>query len=209
MDTMRLLVFGSREWTDFDTILYEIGARKPDVVIEGEAGGADRLARAAAERLGIPVQRFPAQWSRYGLAAGPIRNQQMLDEGRPDEAIGFHPDLSKSKGSADMARRARKAGIPTTIYQHSWNERQILGQIDVPLRAQPGLVCVVEHVPICDLCEQAGMFDYVAIWDGRKGWTHGCLRHYLANRASLKLGVGLAQLWITGDQVGLTHLPRG
>jgi hypothetical protein len=36
----------------------------------------------------------------------------MLDEGRPDEIVAFHDNIAASKGTADMIRRAQKAGIP-------------------------------------------------------------------------------------------------
>lgn len=87
-----------------------------EVVIEGEASGADTLGREVATELGIPVLPFPAQWSRYGRAAGPIRNQQMLDEGRPDLVLVFHHNLETSKGTRDMLNRARRAGIEIGVF---------------------------------------------------------------------------------------------
>lgn len=114
---MRLLVCGDRNWTDYMAVLREIESRWPDVVIEGEARGADRLAANAARTLGIKVLPFPADWTQYGRAAGPIRNRQMLREGRPDEVIAFHANIASSKGTADMVAQARKADIPTTVYK--------------------------------------------------------------------------------------------
>lgn len=116
---VRLLVFGDRNWEDYDMILEEVRRRNPDVVIEGEARGADKLGRRAAEELGIPFVPFPAEWNRYGNGAGPIRNQQMLDEGKPTEAIGFHDDLKNSRGSRDMWKRLRQAKIPVEIISHA------------------------------------------------------------------------------------------
>lgn len=81
---------------------------------EGEARGADRLAAEAARRLGIPshrILRFPAKWGKYGKAAGPIRNQQMLDEGKPTLVLAYHNDLENSKGTKDMVSRAEAAGV--------------------------------------------------------------------------------------------------
>lgn len=115
----RLLVFGDRDWDDYEMILEEIRKRNPDVVIEGEARGADKMARRAAEEeLGIPFEPYPAEWHIYGRSAGPIRNQQMLDEGKPTEAIGFHDDLSNSKGTRDMWNRLKEAKIPVEIFKH-------------------------------------------------------------------------------------------
>jgi hypothetical protein len=50
---------------------------------------------------------FPAQWDRYGEAAGPIRNAWMLEFGKPDLVVAF----PGGRGTADMISKARKAGI--------------------------------------------------------------------------------------------------
>jgi len=51
---------------------------------------------------------FLANWRTHGKAAGPIRNQQMLDEGRPHLVVAF----PGGTGTADMVRRAKAAGVP-------------------------------------------------------------------------------------------------
>jgi hypothetical protein len=50
---------------------------------------------------------YPADWAKHGRAASPIRNQQMLDEGRPNLVVAF----PGGRGTADMVRRARSAGV--------------------------------------------------------------------------------------------------
>lgn len=85
-------------------------------LIEGEARGADTLARQWANNLWIPVQEFPAKWDEFGKSAGPRRNQQMLDEGKPDLVVAFHHDIEHSKGTADMVKRAQKAGFFVKVY---------------------------------------------------------------------------------------------
>lgn len=144
--SMRLLICGSRAWTDGELILAEL--RKlagVAVVIEGEAPGADTLARQAAEQLGIPVLPFHADWDRYGRGAGPRRNQQMLDEGHPDLVVAFSEDVGRiasdlysrrsdlpqearlppsfgfnsSRGTADMVARARRVGVPVRLVSHA------------------------------------------------------------------------------------------
>jgi hypothetical protein len=84
-----------------------------DVVIHGAARGADTIAGWLAEQRGLQVMEFPAQWQKYGKSAGPIRNKQMLDEGKPDKVYAFYSDKKKSRGTANMAKQAKKAGIPT------------------------------------------------------------------------------------------------
>ncbi len=112
---MIILCCGDRKWTDRDKIAIALSSLTvDDHVIHGNAPGADRLCAEYA----IPhmtVESFPANWSRYGRAAGPIRNQLMLDEGQPDLVLAFHSDIEHSKGTADMIRRAKKANIPVKI----------------------------------------------------------------------------------------------
>lgn len=110
---MRLLICGGRNWSERFPILDALLELWPVIVIEGGARGADRLAREAAEWCGIPVQTYPADWSHYGKAAGGIRNQRMLDEGRPDMVLAC-PD-PESRGTWDMVRRAEAAGVPVRI----------------------------------------------------------------------------------------------
>ena len=111
---MRLLVCGSRTWESRDEIRRQLLDLKPDEVIHGGARGADRLAGEVARELGIPVRAFPADWKRLGRKAGPVRNQQMLDEGQPDRVLAFRME-GDSPGTDDMIRRARKAGLPLRI----------------------------------------------------------------------------------------------
>lgn len=111
---MRVLICGSRHWSNGNLILQVLrGLDGVEVVIEGEAPGADTLARQAAEQLGIPVLPFPADWERRGGAAGPLRNQRMLDQGKPDLVLAFSEDLTRSRGTLDMCARARRAGLPS------------------------------------------------------------------------------------------------
>lgn len=120
---MRLLVFGSRTFSAKD-FLFEVldtfvaAGVGPETVIEGEAPGADSLGREWAEARGIEVIKFPADWEKYGRAAGPIRNKQMLVEGEPTWGIGFiDKDFDLSRGTKNMTRQLLKAGIPVEIHR--------------------------------------------------------------------------------------------
>jgi hypothetical protein len=66
------------------------------------------LADFWARSRGIRVERYYALWRTHGNAAGPIRNQKMLDNERPDIVIVFEG----GRGTADMIRRAKTAGVP-------------------------------------------------------------------------------------------------
>lgn len=109
---MRLLVTGGRDYRDFQalaSILDTLHAKTPiSTLIHGAARGADSLASAWAAYRDIPSHAYPAKWDKEGKAAGPIRNQLMLTEGRPDAYLAF----PGGRGTADMVCRCQKAGIP-------------------------------------------------------------------------------------------------
>ena len=100
---------------DRDWLFRELDAlrssRGVTIIVSGCARGADTLGIEWAEASGVEVARFPADWNTHGRAAGPIRNQQMLDEGKPDLVVAF----PGGRGTADMARRARAAGIKLIV----------------------------------------------------------------------------------------------
>lgn len=139
---MRVLVCGDRDWVDrlgyvdsdlgfIEALLFGLAALgdchkmddPPLTIIEGGARGADQAAAEWVRQFqpdcgcGCSVQllSFPPDWVKHGKAAGPIRNQQMLDEGRPDIVVALHDDLIASKGTKDMVQRAKKAGIPVYL----------------------------------------------------------------------------------------------
>jgi hypothetical protein len=113
---MKVLICGDREWDDRSAIAKVIDRLSDDsTVIHGAARGADSIAGELAAERGLNVRAFPAEWHRYGRGAGPRRNQQMLDEGQPNLVVAFHSNLDKSRGTADMVRRARKAGLPVEV----------------------------------------------------------------------------------------------
>lgn len=121
----RVLICGDRRWTNYQRILacvQKAHKTQPiDVIIEGECRGADLMGRRAGEAFGITILPYPALWDKYGKAAGPIRNQQMLDEGNPTECWAFHNDIRNSTGTADMYARASKAGLKIyVITETSW-----------------------------------------------------------------------------------------
>jgi hypothetical protein len=117
---MRILICGDRNWTSLERIRQVVTVLHKkefiDTVIEGEARGADTCGRIIAEELDIPVLKFPADWLKYGRAAGPIRNSEMLKIGRPNLVLAFHNDILKSKGTKNMCEIAKKAGISVYVY---------------------------------------------------------------------------------------------
>lgn len=111
---MRVLVTGGRDFNDRGLLKEALDRLHRQhtfsALIHGDAKGADRLAGEWAVSNGIKVDARPANWSRYGRAAGILRNSQMLDE-QPDLVIAF----PGGKGTDDMARKARKAGLTVVM----------------------------------------------------------------------------------------------
>lgn len=110
----RVLVCGGRNYSDrarLTTVLNEIDNDcRIDYIISGGASGADTLAYHWALDNGRGAWQYHADWKTHGRAAGPIRNQRMLDEGKPDLVVAF----PGGRGTDDMVGRAKAAGIEVT-----------------------------------------------------------------------------------------------
>lgn len=110
---MRVLITGSREWeaSILAPFLRAAFTTLPTnaVIVHGGAAGADTIAGDVAMDMGFTVERYPADWKRFGRGAGPVRNQAMVDLGAD---VCFAAPLGKSPGTRDCMRRARQAGIP-------------------------------------------------------------------------------------------------
>lgn len=126
---MRLLVCGGRDFgtdsEEHDYIFWKLheviqneGLSFADVtIVQGGARGADSAAADFARMFYLPLEEFPADWDKHGKAAGAIRNQQMIDEGRPDLVVAF----PGGRGTDDMCKRAVKAGIEIRRFTPNWD----------------------------------------------------------------------------------------
>jgi hypothetical protein len=107
----RVLVCGGRDFHDYDMVDRVLTAcsKRWDIetIIHGAAAGADNLAGLWAHRNAVHVESYPADWDTYKKAAGPIRNRQMLREGKPDAVIAF----PGNQGTAHMISISKKAGL--------------------------------------------------------------------------------------------------
>lgn len=82
------------------------------VVIEGDAPGADRLARRLARARLIQVATVPAYWAELKKPAGRARNVAMT---RLAPDICFAYPTPSSRGTPMMIALCRQAGIPTFV----------------------------------------------------------------------------------------------
>lgn len=122
---IRIIVAGTRTFSDYellrnklDDFISELKQKHPNkqiVIITGAAKGADQLGSFYARSHNIPIKEFPADWTTYGKAAGPIRNKQMLDY-----ALHEIPELivfwdGKSRGTKSMMNIAKSHNVQTEI----------------------------------------------------------------------------------------------
>jgi len=111
---MKLIIAGSRTLVLSQsriTAELERAGWKPTCIISGCARGPDTAALDWAEDRGIPVERHPADWSRHGKAAGPLRNREMAQAG--DALLLFWDGASR--GSASMLREMERLGKPVRV----------------------------------------------------------------------------------------------
>jgi hypothetical protein len=109
---MTVLVCGGRDYDDADQLYFfldQLHAERPITkIVHGAATGADTLGAMWGLVNHVFSAGYPANWKQYGKAAGMIRNQEMLAAEKIDLVVA----CPGGRGTADMVRRATKAGIP-------------------------------------------------------------------------------------------------
>ncbi len=114
---MRCIIAGSRSLNDPQLVIDAVKAAQfpITVILHGGCRGIDSAAGWLAEKSGVPVEVYPADWSKYGRAAGPIRNRLMASEA--DALIAIQDLGSCSHGTRDMIRQARKARLQVYVHK--------------------------------------------------------------------------------------------
>lgn len=116
-----LLVAGSRDFTDtetFDDVMeYETDGVTADlVIVEGGAKGVDTMAKEWARENGAEYVEIKPEWGKYGKAAGPKRNDKMVELVREKGGKALYFWNGESKGTRQCIESARKAGVPVKIW---------------------------------------------------------------------------------------------
>jgi len=118
---MKIIIAGSRTITDKAKINAMIfrGVNKlvpfdkinEVIIISGGARGVDTEGENWAKSFGFPIERYLAQWDKFGKRAGFIRNKQMIDNA--DALIAIWD--GKSKGTEHTINLAKQRGIPIYV----------------------------------------------------------------------------------------------
>ena len=110
---MRVIIAGSRCCRHYHAVCQVVRDSGFDLttVISGGAEGVDTLGERYAAEHGIPYERHPADWGKYGRAAGPIRNHEMVQCADALIAVIMWP----ARGTRNMIHQAQKAGLPVFI----------------------------------------------------------------------------------------------
>ncbi len=125
-----------------------------------ELTGADRWAHEWAEARGVEAWGYPANWSRHGKRAGPVRNRHMI--AHAGQLVRWQEDrmlvlaCPGGVGTADCVRQARRNGLTVKTLD------QILG---------PGLETL--HTALASLDAQIVVRERQCARDVEVTWTPG------------------------------------
>ena len=113
---IKVIIAGTRDFDNYELLKQKMDKILADkvrnneeiIIISGTARGADKLGERYAREKGYKVERYPANWDKYGKRAGYIRNEQMAKVA--DACVCFWDEQSKgTKHMIDLAKRYKLA----------------------------------------------------------------------------------------------------
>lgn len=125
MNEVRVIIAGGRDFTDYHKLktymncLLQLLDKSQVEIISGGAKGADSLGERYAREFGYKLKRFPANWNKYGKAAGPIRNKEMALYAAEAKGVLVAFWDGSSRGTYDMITRAEEYGLEVYIPKYS------------------------------------------------------------------------------------------
>jgi len=116
----RIIIAGCRTFTGYEeakSLIYRdlesMKLTQPMIVLSGGCRGADRLGERFAKEKGWKIEYYLPEWTKYGRAAGPVRNKKMIEQ--CDVVICFWD--GKSKGTGSLIRHAQKSNKQLFIHR--------------------------------------------------------------------------------------------
>ncbi len=114
----RVIIAGCRQYENYEEAktyielcLSNIRKQHRIIILSGGCKGADLLGERFALENGFDIERYPAEWEKYGKSAGPRRNQKMAQI--CDYVICFWD--GKSSGTQSMLNFAKLYNKPLRI----------------------------------------------------------------------------------------------
>ena len=115
----RVIIAGGRDFDDYDLVVSTMdkllqNITEPITIVCGMARGADTLGERYAISKGYEVARFPADWGKFGKAAGYKRNEQMAQNA--DALVAFWD--GSSRGTKHMIDLAHKYNLRVRVKRY-------------------------------------------------------------------------------------------
>ena len=124
---LNILIAGTRTFNDYELLRKEVDSFIEEItapvlpvlirILSGGASGADALGERYAKQRKHILKVMPADWNKYGRAAGPLRNKQMGD--RADACIVFWDGISR--GTKNVIDLCKKAKVQCKVIQYNTN----------------------------------------------------------------------------------------
>ena len=120
----KVIIAGSRDFDNFISAEHNLlsffkafGIHSTDIeIISGGARGADKMGEKFANRYGIKLTVFPAQWDKYGKSAGIIRNAEMAQYAKGGILFAFWD--GESRGTKNMIDTAKRNKMTVVIFEY-------------------------------------------------------------------------------------------
>jgi hypothetical protein len=118
---MKTIIAGCRDHFEWKTLIKavlqaEVNGIVPTAVICGRAPGVDETGYWFAKMARLPIIEEPADWDRYGKAAGPFRNFAMAQQAEALIAVWD----GKSPGTENMIGHMKARGLPYHVEMIPW-----------------------------------------------------------------------------------------
>lgn len=123
MLSMNILVCGSRNIKDKDVIYECIENAIQEIdcddmkLISGDANGVDKISQDWAKDNNVKIDIYQPNWNKYGKAAGPIRNSQMIKNA--DFVVAIWDE--ESSGTKDTIIKAKEHNITHIVFDKNGN----------------------------------------------------------------------------------------
>ena len=120
----RIIVCGGSKFNDYSLLesslnrIFNEYSGDAIEIISGHAKGTDSLGERYAKEHNLKCTVFAADWKRYGKAAGPIRNSQMLKYAKQENPIVIAFWDGKSHGTKDTINKAKKLNVRCEIIMY-------------------------------------------------------------------------------------------